>query len=260
MRIGTERVKKLYMVIIMALVMAFSAPAFNAIPEVTSVQAAAKKPVLSKTRITLTAGRTTQLKVRNAGRKVTWTTSNRKIATVSKAGRIYGKKAGTATSTAKVGSRKLKCKVIIRKAAVKNANTVSTTRVSNYRLDGSASWDGVTVAATVTNGSMSVTIHNGRNYPISMGWAGSPFYIGVTTGSGSYAINEDVLQSLWNSSDVRYQYIQPGQSSTYTCTRDFSVRLQSVVIYNISPLDQSGLPVFDWNSFSYVRYNIQVRF
>lgn len=255
MRSVATRAKKLYMIIFMALAMAFTAPALNIMPGVTSVQAATKKPKLSKSKLTLTVGGTARLKVKNTRKKVKWSTSNKKVAKVSKNGTVYAKKAGKATITAKVAGRKLKCRVVVKKAAVAN-----TTRINTYRLDGNTSWDGITVAATVTNNTMSITIHNGRSNPISMGWAGSPFYVGVTTGSGSYTINEDVLQSLWNSGDTSYQFIQPGQSSTYTCTRDFSVRPTSVILYNISPLNQSGLPVFDWDSFSYVKYNLQVRF
>lgn len=263
MRNAIERTKKLYMIVVMALVMAFTAPASGLLPVVTSAQAASRKPSLNRARLTLIVGKTASLKVKNIRGKARWATSNRKVVTVNRFGRIYGRRPGKATIVAKVGNRKLKCLVVVKKAASKKTNRnrkAARKTVNTYQMSNSASWDGITVTATVTNSKMSLTIYNGRSYPISMGWAGSPFYVGVITDRGSYAISEDVLQSLWNTGDVRYQSIQPGQSSTYTCTRDFSVRPQAIDAYNIIPLNESGLPVFDWDSFSYVKYNIRVRF
>lgn len=66
---------------------------------------AAAKPKLSSTSKEVVKGQTFTLKVKNAsGKKVTWKSSNKKVATVSKKGAVTAKKAGTATITAKVGS------------------------------------------------------------------------------------------------------------------------------------------------------------
>lgn len=54
---------------------------------------AAKKIKLNKTRATVYVGKTVQLKVNNK-KKVKWSTSNKKVATVSKKGKVTGKKAG----------------------------------------------------------------------------------------------------------------------------------------------------------------------
>lgn len=54
--------------------------------------------------------------------KVTWSTSNKKIATVSSSGVVTAKQAGSATITVKVKSSiKATCKVTVKPAAVKNA-------------------------------------------------------------------------------------------------------------------------------------------
>lgn len=50
----------------------------------------------------------------NTKKKVTWSSSNKKVATVSSKGVIKGKKEGTVTITAKVGAKKHKCKVIVK--------------------------------------------------------------------------------------------------------------------------------------------------
>lgn len=74
-----------------------------------------KTPKLSTTSKTLTKGKAFTLKVKNAGKaKVKWTSSNKKVATVSKVGKVTAKKAGKATITAKVGKKKLTCKVTVK--------------------------------------------------------------------------------------------------------------------------------------------------
>ena len=83
---------------------------------------AAKKPAptsvkLSQTKLTLTAGKTKKLtcKVKPVGAntKVTWSSDNPAVATVSSKGVVKGIKAGTATITVKAtgNKKKAKCKV-----------------------------------------------------------------------------------------------------------------------------------------------------
>lgn len=68
---------------------------------------------LNKTNIVLLKGKTCQLKLYNTSRKVTWSSSNRSIATVSKSGKVTAKNKGKATITAKAGTKKYTCKVIV---------------------------------------------------------------------------------------------------------------------------------------------------
>lgn len=68
---------------------------------------------LNKTNIVLLKGKTCQLKLYNTSRKVTWSSSNRSVATVSKSGKVTAKNKGKATITAKAGSKKYTCKVIV---------------------------------------------------------------------------------------------------------------------------------------------------
>ncbi len=62
---------------------------------------------------TMVIGSTYKLKVRNTQKSVKWVSSNPKVATVSKSGLVTAKKAGKTTITAKVGKKKLTCKVTV---------------------------------------------------------------------------------------------------------------------------------------------------
>ena len=85
---------------------------FSMIP--TTNTNAANKVKLSKTKATIYVGKTVTLKLKNNKKKVKWTTSNKKIATVSKKGKVKGKKAGKVTITAKVRKKKYKCKITVK--------------------------------------------------------------------------------------------------------------------------------------------------
>ena len=77
-----------------------------------TAQAATSK--LSKTKITVSVKESYQLKVKGTSKKVTWKSSNKKIAAISKNGKVNGKKKGSAVITAKVNGRTLKCKIVVK--------------------------------------------------------------------------------------------------------------------------------------------------
>lgn len=81
---------------------------------------AAGKVKISKSKVTLTAGKSTTLKLKNNKKNVTWSSSNKKIATVNSKGKVTAKKKGTAKITAKAGGKKYTCKITV-KAAPKTA-------------------------------------------------------------------------------------------------------------------------------------------
>ena len=91
-------------------------------PVSTVVQAKAKKPAISKKKLSMKVGKTAKLSVKRAkGWKISWKSKNKKIATVKKAGKyaakITAKKKGTVkiTATTKKGKtrRTLTCKVTV---------------------------------------------------------------------------------------------------------------------------------------------------
>ena len=88
-----------------------------------TIQAEAATVKLNATKKTIVIGSTYQLKVKNTKKTVKWSTSNKKVATVSSSGKVTAKKAGTATITAKVGKKKLTCviKVVTQQEAYRSS-------------------------------------------------------------------------------------------------------------------------------------------
>lgn len=75
---------------------------------------------LNKKKVTLTVGKSVRLKVKGAKQKVKWKSSNKKTASVSSKGKVTAKRIGKAGISAKIGKKKLVCKVTV-KAAKKSA-------------------------------------------------------------------------------------------------------------------------------------------
>lgn len=79
------------------------------LPENTvTVKAASKVQItnVSTSTLTITKGSSKQLKAKAGGKKITWSSSNKKVVSVSKKGKIKGLKKGKATITAKAKNRK----------------------------------------------------------------------------------------------------------------------------------------------------------
>lgn len=86
----------------------------SALPETAvGVQTQAASVKLSASKLTLTTGQSHTLKVMGTKSKVMWSSSNKKVATVS-GGKVKALKEGSAVITAKAGKKKLTCKVTVR--------------------------------------------------------------------------------------------------------------------------------------------------
>ena len=96
------KVKKLVLAILTTLLI------FAALP-LTSMAASSIR--MSPATITLEVGEVYRLRVLGTARKKYWSSSRKKVATVNSKGVVTAKKKGTTYITAKVGSRKIKCKV-----------------------------------------------------------------------------------------------------------------------------------------------------
>ncbi len=78
------------------------------------VKAQAATIRLNKKTVTLQVGKSVTLKIKGTSKKVTWSSTNKKVATVTKKGKVTAKKAGKATIVAKVGGKKYKCKLTVK--------------------------------------------------------------------------------------------------------------------------------------------------
>lgn len=86
------------------------------LPVICPQMAAAKSALrLNRKKATLTVGSSLRLTVKGTKKKVKWTTSRKKIATVTQKGKVTAKKQGTAKITAKVSKKKLVCKITVTK-------------------------------------------------------------------------------------------------------------------------------------------------
>lgn len=96
------------------------------------VSASAAK--LNKTSISLNVGKTYTLKATGTKGKITWTSSNKSVATVSSKGVVKAQKKGTAIITAKYGKEKLTCKITVKPTITKTKKTItlSSSNVSRY--------------------------------------------------------------------------------------------------------------------------------
>lgn len=68
-------------------------------------------PSINKKKYTIKKGKTYTLKIKGTTQKITWSSNNKKVASVNSKGKVKAKKKGTATITAKVGKSKYKCKI-----------------------------------------------------------------------------------------------------------------------------------------------------
>lgn len=117
---------------------------------------------LDKKKVSLKSGQTVQLNVTGSSGKIVWTTSNNKVAKVSSTGRVTALKAGTATITAKNGSKKAVCKVTVTGQTIRlNIKKVTITEGEDIQLlvkggTGKTEWesDNIYVAQVSSDGTV----------------------------------------------------------------------------------------------------------
>ncbi len=116
--------KKLCAIGTLSVVLATSIPATTYFGEnITTVEAATQTIKLNKTKLSLTVGEKFTLKLSGTKSKITWSTSDKTIATVSE-GKVTAKKVGKATITATVNKKKYTCEVTIKKDSESQKITV----------------------------------------------------------------------------------------------------------------------------------------
>lgn len=107
------------------------------------------KVQLNKKKITLTLGAKYKLKLKNYKKKVRWKSSNKKVASVSKKGKVTAKKKGTAKITAIAGKKKYVCKVIVKKSKRSSNNPSTVVPSTAAAVTSAMPGDTVTVLPTI---------------------------------------------------------------------------------------------------------------
>lgn len=117
-------IRSLAILLVLVLTLGFS--------PVTNVEAKAA-PRLNYKKVTLVQGKKKRLKVRNLSRrrKVKWYSTKKSVATVNKKGIVKAKKKGKAYIVAKVGKKKYRCRVIVKKKVSKKKKK---TKKSNKKV------------------------------------------------------------------------------------------------------------------------------
>lgn len=78
----------------------------------------AKAARINRKKVTTEPGKIIVLSITSQTQNAKWSSSNKKVATVSKYGIVKAKKAGKCTITGTVGSKKYTCQVTVKKKAV----------------------------------------------------------------------------------------------------------------------------------------------
>lgn len=93
-------------------------------------------PRISSSKLTMIKGQSRTLKITGLkkGQKITWKSSNSKIVTVNKVGKLFAKSAGNATVTAQVNGIRFVCKVKIQKKATPAKPTPTTAPKPGIKL------------------------------------------------------------------------------------------------------------------------------
>lgn len=93
-----------------------------------------ENPKISLSYLTIQKGKDFKLKVKGTSQKVTWSSSNKKIAKVNSKGVVKAVNEGTATITAKVGKTKYTCRVHVIKANYAEKIKLSYTKLGSKAL------------------------------------------------------------------------------------------------------------------------------
>lgn len=126
MKTRKKGIRSLAILLVLVLTLGFS--------PVTNVEAKAA-PRLNYKKVTLVQGKKKKLKVRNLRRrrKVKWYSTKKSVATVNRKGVVKAKKKGKTYIVAKVGKKKYRCKIIVKKKVTKKNKKTKKTKKSNKK-------------------------------------------------------------------------------------------------------------------------------
>lgn len=234
-----------------------------------TVEAASAKRKINKTAVSVDIGKTYTLKILKWRKmefyddmiwatdndvSVKWSTSNKKIATVSSKGKVTGKKAGTCTVTAKVGSKSYKCKVTVKRPVSKDLLEIKSVATAKncwcgaaYRIKNTNDYT-VEFAFDVKyydeNGEFITTCELDKRVVGS----GETIYI-TANGPGEYEKAKPVIKNLKKSEyrsaikDIEVSLNEAGDCVTVTNNSDFTVTRLRIECWRINENKQIDMVI-----------------
>ena len=170
----------------------------------------AKKVKISKKKVSMYVGGTYKLKVKGTKKKVKWSSNKKAVAQVTKKGVVKAKSVGSARITAKVGAKKLRCKVTVKPSVTINSNA-STPTITTAPVTSNVS----TVSNSVLAANLSVSVE-----PIQ-GTSSAVFMV-INNNSQAvpyYKVNyqfKDATGAVVNTGSITGYAIAPGQTQYRT--------------------------------------------
>lgn len=126
------KLKKIIAVLMCIVTMTFAAPDLSG---VNNVAAATSKVRLDYTQVTMSVRTKVRLHIKGTKKKVIWRSSNKKIAKVSKTGKVTALKVGKCKIIAKVSGKKYKCSIVVKKRTPVTPPKASTKPFTKITLD-----------------------------------------------------------------------------------------------------------------------------
>ena len=166
---------------------------------VIEVQAKAKIK-LNVTKKTIDKGKTYTLKVSGTSKKVKWSSSNKSVATVSSKGKVTTKKAGTATISAKVDGKTLKCKITVKNPIKINVTSKTLYKGNTYTLkitgtSKKVTWSSSNTSVATVSSTGKVTAKNAGTATISAKVDGKTLKCKITVKNSNTANDQAVRKA-----------------------------------------------------------------
>lgn len=162
--------KKFFKAFAFAICLTLTTPLFMAGTQIETAEAATKRPKISITRKTIYEGESFKLKVIGSKQRVRWSTSNKRVATVTAQGVVKGIDGGTNKRTCKitgsVGGKKYSCRVTVNGSSLNTTDIVFEEGESRdlwiIGNDQSVTWSSEDESIAVVNGGTVIALSAGR--------------------------------------------------------------------------------------------------
>ena len=178
--------KKVLLAIIVVSSLIYILPAVMPIDESGYVVSAASVKI-SKTKYKMNKGEKFTLKVTGTKKTVKWSSSNKKVATVNSKGKVTAKKKGTVTITAKVGSKKYKCKITVEAPSIsKKTYTMKKGKTVTLKIKGTTqkiTWSSNNKSVATVNSKGKVTAKKNGTATITAKVGKSKYKCKITVGN-----------------------------------------------------------------------------